>query len=492
MIKIPANPIYGEELEKYLRDVVWKHYTDERDRLTGFQQWTRAGQACPKISAVHRNAERQVLLELSRTPWMGLMVKTFAQQLIVDGYKKSGSTKNAKAWETWRKNNMQAQQFTLNRDILTYGYSYVKVTDSVDPLTGEQMCSLRVKSPKQVFAIYEDPYDDEWPKYVLERQPNGEYWWWSDEDYVILTVPGAEQPGLAGGNFKVKETIEHEYGLVPFVRYVNDIDDDGRCWGDVEPVVEVAKRIDKTKFDLLLAQHFTGFMVRWATGLQQPDNDPDVEKAKMKLAQETILASSNKDAKFGVLQPAPLDGLLEAYKASLFEFLTLTQMPPSVAGQIVNVAADALAAGTRPTVQKLWEKQAMFTMGHNRVMRLVNILEGRGEEANDIDMSVHWQDVEIKSLSQFADAWGKMVDQLKIPAWGVWDMIPGIDQSTTDGWRENYKSDDPFIAMVRELQNAKALQASRGGPTGAQNQQGANNKTGDPASLNKQQPGARQ
>jgi hypothetical protein len=276
------------------------------------------------------------------------------------------------------------------------------------------------------------------------------------------------------------------------VRYVNDIDDDGRCWGDVEPVIEVAKRIDKTKFDLLLAQHFTGFMVRWATGLQQPDNDPEIEKMKMRLAQETLLVSSNKDAKFGTLPPAPLEGLLESYKASLFEFLTLTQMPPSVAGQIVNVAADALAAGTRPTVQKLWEKQAMFTMGHNRVMRLINILEGRGDEADDIDMSVHWQDVEIKSLSQFADAWGKMVEQLKIPAWGVWDMIPGLDQSTTDGWRENYKSDDPFIAMVRDLQNAKANQAKQGGPNGAQNQQSPNNRNGDPASLNKQQPGARQ
>jgi hypothetical protein len=119
------------------------------------------------------------------------------------------------------------------------------------------------------------------------------------------------------------------------------------------------------------------------------------------------------------------------------------------------------------------------------------MLENRMDQAADIDMAVHWQDVEIKSLAQFADAWGKMVEQLKIPAWGVWDMIPGIDQSVTDGWRENYDSDDPFIKMVRELQNAKAIQAQRGGPNGAQNAQEVNNKNGKPASLNKQQPGAR-
>lgn len=489
MIKIPANPIYGEQLEKYLHDEIWKPYIDERTRLTGFQMWTRAGQNVPKIDMKHHNTERNVLLELSRSPWMGLMVRTFTQQLIVDGYKKIGSTENAKAWETWRRNNMHAQQFTLNRDILTYGYSYVKVTDSEDPLTGEQMCAIRVKSPKQVFALYEDPYGDEWPKYVLERQPNGDYWWWSEEDYVVLSLP---DNAAGGGNFKIKEVVDHDYGLVPFVRYVNDVDDDGRAWGDVEPIIEVAKRIDKTKFDLLLTQHFTGFIIRWATGLQQPDNDPDIEKQKIKLSQEGILISSNKDAKFGTLDPGPLDGLISAYKESLTEFLTLTQMPANMAGQIVNVAADALAAGTRPTVQKLWEKQAMFAMGHNRVMRLVNMLENRMDEAKDVDMSVHWQDVEIKSLSQFADAWGKMVEQLKIPAWGVWPMIPGIDQSIVAGWIENYNSDDEFIKLIRELQNAKANQAQKGGPNGAQNQQGPNNRNGEPASLNQQQPGARQ
>lgn len=484
MIKIPDTNLYGGALEKYLFDEVWPRYTAERDRLNQLAMWTRTGQAVPYISAQHRNSERAALLEIARTPWMNLMVSTFSQQLIVDGYRKQGSTENAKAWETWKRNDMHKQQFTLNRDILTYGYSYVRVTDSQDPLTGEAMSAIRVKSPRQVYAIYEDPYMDDWPKYVLERQPNGNYFWWSDEDYVVLELP----PG-SPGQFKVVDVVEHDYGMVPFVRYVNDIDDDGRCWGDVEPMIEVAKRIDKTKFDLLLTQHFTGFMIRWATGLQQPDNDPDVEAAKTKLSQEGVLISSNKDAHFGVLPPAPLDGLIEAYRESVKEFLTLTQMPANLAGQISNVAADALAAGTRPTVQKLWQKQTMFAAGHNQVLRLVNMLEGRTEEGSNPDFSVHWQDVEIKSLAQFADAWGKMVEQLKIPAWGVWPMIPGIDQSTVEGWQQDVGGDTDFKTYIRALQEQKAKGA--GGVNSAQNQQSPNNRNGDPASLNKTQPGAR-
>lgn len=491
MIKIPEQNLYGEALVKYLQNEVWTKYTTERDRLKILANWTRSHQVAPYIAAQYANTERNVMLQISRSPWMGLMVSTFAQQLIVDGYKKSGSTENAKAWETWIRNDMAKQQFTLNRDILTYGYSYVKVTDSEDPLTGESMSSLRVKSPRNVFAVYEDPYMDDWPKYVLERQPNGQYWWWSDEDYVVLDMPDSSP-----GEFRIVSVEEHDYGLVPFVRYVNDIDDDGRCWGDVEPVIEVARRVDKTKFDVLLTQHFTGFMVRWATGLQQPDNDPDVEKLKLRLSQEGILVSSNKEAKFGTLPPAPMDGLIEAYRESVKEFLTLTQMPANLAGQISNVAADALAAGTRPTVQKLWQKQTMFASGHNQVLRLVNLLEGRTDEANAFGFAVHWQDVEIKSLAQFADAWGKMVDQLKVPAWGVWPMIPGIDQSTVEGWQKNYMKDDEFISYIRTLQEGKlrggaAGMDGPGGPNSARNTPTVNNKNGDPASLNSQQPGAR-
>lgn len=490
MIRIPETNLYDDDLTKYLHDEVWPKFIDERDRLNDLTLWTRTGQAVPYVSAQYRNSERISLLEISRTPWMALMVNTFAQQLIVDGYRKSGTTENALAWQTWIRNDMAKQQFTLNRDILTCGYSYVRVTDSEDPLTGESMSALRVKSPRQVFALYEDPYMDDWPRFVLERQPNGEYWWWSDSDYVVLHLPDHSP-----GEFRVVGVVPHDYGLVPFVRYVNDIDDDGRCWGDVEPVIEVAKRIDKTKFDVLLTQHFTGFMVRWATGLQQPDNDPDVEAAKKKLSQETILISSNKDAKFGVLPPAPLDGLIDAYRESVKEFLTLTQMPANLAGQISNVAADALAAGTRPTVQKLWQKQTMLASGHNQVLRLVNMLEGRSEEAGSseaVKFSVHWQDVEIKSLAQFADAWGKMVEQLKIPAWGVWPMIPGIEQSTVEGWQENMAPEgQDFREYIRMLSEAKLKIGERGGSNSAQNTPMVNNRNGDPASLNDSQPGAR-
>lgn len=484
MIDLPAEGISGQKLEEYLETKVFPVLKNVRERLEGYSKWVRNEQDVPNIVARHNNKERQILQELSRAPWIGLMVSTFAQQLIVDGYRKSGSSENAKAWDTWQRNEMGKQQFALNRAVIMYGYAFMKVTDGVDPISDEQMARMKVVSPMNALPLYEDPYWDEWPKYMLEKQPNGDYWWWDDEQYTILK--------FHQDKFTVVDTVEHEYGLVPFVRYANQMDLEGRCTGDVEPIIEVARCIDKTKLDLLLSQHHQGFMIRYGTGLQMPDSE-DTETEKMRVAQESFLVSANPQAKFGVLPSAPLDGLIQAYKESLTQFLALCQLPAHIAGQIVNVAADALAAGTRSTMQKLFEKQSMWKSGHNQALRLVNIIEHRAEEAKDISFSVHWQDVTVQSLAQFADAWGKIVQMLKVPAEGTWDMIPNIDQSVVDGWHEIYAKQpgglEGYMRMLQESGTAGRGGAAgldpRGGPTGGQNSQKPNNKTGEPASMNK-------
>ena len=490
MIELPAEGISGEKLELYLETKVFPVLKAERERLTDLDHWTRCEQNVPKLTARAENAERKILQELSRKPWMGLMVNTFAQQLIVDGYRESGSKEDAKGWETWQRNEMGKQQFALNRAVITFGYAFMKVTDGKDPITGDQMARMKAITPMNCLAIYEDSYLDEWAKYVLEKQPNGDYWWWDDDQYTILK--------FKQDKFTVVDVVEHEYGLVPFIRYANTLDLDGRCTGDVEPLITVAREMDKTKLDILLVQHHQSFMIRYGTGLQMPDGE-DTEKEKIRIAQESFLVSANKDAKFGSLPASPLDGLLEAYKASLSEFLALAQLPPYVAGQIVNVAADALAGGTRQTMQKLTEKQAMWKSGHNQTMRLVNIIEDRVADANNIAFSIHWQDTTIQSLAQFADAWGKMVQMLKVPAEGVWDMIPNVDQSIVDGWHEIYDSQpggfDKYMRTMQEAGTAGRGGAAgmdpRGGPTSGQSMQRVNNKTGNPRSMNKQAPGAR-
>ncbi|MBB5167213.1 phage portal protein [Mycobacterium sp. AZCC_0083] len=450
-VDLPADGLQGPELEKYLNKTLWAAFEQEKERLHWLELWGTGRQ--PEVRPLKRNTERAVLQRMARTSWLPLAVTTFAQQMIVDGYRKAGEPENyAAAWESWNRNKMGMQQLAINRATMNYGYSYVRVTDAKietkDQATGRKvtksMALMRATSPKDCFALYSDPYFDEYPQYVLERLPDRTFrWWLPDGNYIPVK---REKNKLTVG-----AEVGTTYGMPPFVRYVNQIDLHGRCWGDVEPVIDIAARIDKTAFDRLMVQHFNSFKVRWATGLEQADTPEGVEQDKIRIGNEDILIASDVQAKFGTLDETSMEGFISAYKADLETFAAVMQLPPNLMGQVVNVAADALDGARRQTYQRLFEKQTVMGEAHAQVMRLAALIEGRDDDADDFTARVTWQDVEVRSLAQFADAWGKIVTQLGVPKWAAWNKIPGVEQSEVDAWREHVLDDDPTSKYLREV-----------------------------------------
>lgn len=477
----------GRALLKYLNTELFPAFDEERHRLRKLEAWGNGKQ--PEVRPLKRNTERAVLQRLARTPWIPLMVSTFAQQMVVDGYRREGDLENREAWKTWLFNGMPSQQLSINRTTMIAGYSYLRVTeghrdapdgDDLYVPGSETMAVMRGVSPARCFALYSDPFGDEYPTYVLEKRFDGSWRWWFDG-------VGYHKMMFDGSKFKIIETKEHDYGVNPFVRYVNQIDLEGRTWGEVEPIIDLAARIDKTAFDRLLVQHFNSFKVRWATGLEQPDTEEEVAQDKIRIANEDILIASDVQAKFGTLDETSMQGFIEAYTADLEAFAAVTQLPPNLVGQIVNVAADALDGARRQTYQRLFEKQTIMGASHAQALRLAAHIEGREDDANDFAARIHWQDVEVRSLTQFADAWGKIVDQLGVPKWAAWNKIPGIDQSEVQEWKEHWDDNDPLTQYLRDM-NVKpaAPQGSpagsamdgRGGPNSTRNQPPLNNRTG--------------
>jgi hypothetical protein len=473
-VPFPDAGLSNRALQKYLNDVVHPAFDAERHRLRKLESWANGKQ--PEVRPLKRNTERQVLQKMARTPWIPLMLSTFAQQMIVDGYRSPGQKENARAWETWEFNDMRSQQLSINRTAMWAGYTYLRVTDGIGP-DNERMAVMRGVAPTRLFALYADPFGDEYPEYALEKRFDGTWrWWFNGEGYHVLAWDGSK--------FKIVETKDHSIGVNPFVRYVNQIDLEGRTWGEVEPIIDLAARIDKTSFDRLLVQHFNSFKVRWATGLEQAETEEEVAQDKIRIANEDILIASDVQAKFGTLDETSMTGFIDAYKADLEAFAAVTQLPPNLLGQVINVAADALEGARRQTYQKLFEKQTVWGSRHAQSLRLAAHIEGREEEANDFSARIHWQDVEVRSLSQFADAWGKIVDQLGVPKWAAWHKIPGVDQNEVREWEENWDNSDPLTQYLKELNVKPAGGAApggdpRGGPNSTANQPTLNNKTGE-------------
>ena len=481
----PPDASNAKALLKYLGSDLFPAFDLERHRIRKLEAWANGRQ--PEVRPLKRNTERQVLQRLARTPWVPLMISTFAQQMVVDGYRRDGDMENREAWKTWEFNDMASQQLSINRATMVAGYSFIRVTEGHRDVDGDEsvagatnMAVMRGISPARCFAVYDDPYGDEYPKYVLEKRFDGNYrWWFNGEGYHVLSFDGSK--------FKIIESKMHDYGVNPFVRYVNQIDLEGRTWGEVEPIIDLAARIDKTAFDRLLVQHFNSFKVRWATGLEQPDTEEEVAADKIRIANEDILIASDVQAKFGTLDETSMSGFIEAYTADLEAFASVTQLPPNLMGKIVNVAADALDGARRQTYQRLFEKQTVMGAKHAQALRLAAHIEGREDDAQDFSARIHWQDVEVRSLTQFADAWGKICDQLGVPKWAAWNKIPGIDQSEVQEWKNHWDDSDPLIQYLKDMgvkpavpkdSTAGSAMDGRGGPNSTVNQPRLNNRTG--------------
>jgi hypothetical protein len=200
----------------------------------------------------------------------------------------------------------------------------------------------------------------------------------------------------------------------------------------IEPVLPILRRVDQDLFDRLIVQRFGAWKVRYIAGMAKPQGtDPNAEAIRLSLMD--FLVSPDKDTKFGTLDASDIKPFIEAGDADLRMLAAVTQTPPHhLLGLSSNLQAEALAAAE----SGLQRKSADFKMnageGHEQVARLVAIIDGNPEEARATDMQVRWRDTESRSLTQAADALGKIAVQLKVPVEMLWERLPGWSDQDSD------------------------------------------------------------
>lgn len=435
-------------------DELFPLWRKERERLDRIDKWYRRDQE--KIEIPKRaTREMRALAELSKTPWLGLVVTTVAQSMYVDGYH-SESTRllddvgeqPVGPWRTWKANQFDARQIAVHRAALAYGYSYVSVLPGQDSLGKRSV--MRGLSPRKAQAVYADPSEDEWPMYAIrvEPQPKGVYAIrvYDEQDVHYLGMDHS----TATPDYISYDT--HGAGVCPIVRFANQLDLDGRTDGEVEPFIPMAGRINKTAFDRMLTQHYNSWKVRTVSGLSRPDDDEQANRKKMELRQDDMLVAEDPDTRFGSLDETSLTGFIDAWRSDIEALAAMTQTPThALTGQVVNVSAEAVAAFRAGLTQKVTERQKAFGPSHVQALQLAAELEGNTDDATDLTARMSWQDMEIRSLSQAVDAYAKAVESLQVPPQALWGRIPGIEQSDVEEWRDMARSQDPIDRMTDEL-----------------------------------------
>jgi hypothetical protein len=423
------------------RDILIPAWTLEKQRLDDIDAWYRWSPEKVRVPA-QADLEEKYLRDLAETPWLTLVVTTVAQQLVAEALRSTSGRKTTTLWEPWQRNRMQSRQRAIHRAALAYGYAYTTV------MPGDTGSVIRGYSPRDMFALYADPVEDEYPMYYLRVR--GDHRIVVDEEAVYTL-------GVEDGKLKYITHELHNAGVAPAIRYSNQIDLEGRTPGEVEPFIPLAKRINKTTFDRLLVQHHSSWKVRTATGLEDPKDDADNERRKLVLRQNDIL-TGGEGVEFGTLDETSPEGLIKAGETDVETLAAVSQTPAhALTGKMINLSADAITEARAMLDLKAGERKVGFGDSHIQTLRLAAHIDGRQEDAEDFSLVMDWTDFQSRSMSTAADALGKMATMLGIPPEKLWDRIPNVTPDMAADWlrykRENPSADEQLARSLTNQSN---------------------------------------
>jgi hypothetical protein len=347
----------------------WDTQRGQLDRIDRWYRWHHEDIRLPRSAT----AELKELSQLSKVPWLQLVVTAAAQAMYVDGYRSrldgqrlaseddpdtAQSETDSPPWQAWLANQMDRRQVALHRAMLAYGYAFTTVLPGTDPLTGDDQAVIRGVSPRKMVALYDDPAEDDWPQYALrivERKGDDHLVRLYDDEAVYeLRLSGSGRDVTL-----VSEPAAHGAGVCPVIRYANMLDLDGRTPGEVEPFIAIAARINKTSYDRMLVQHFNSWKIRYVTGMAEPDTEEDANRTKMRLRQDDLLIAEDPDTKFGQLDETSLGGFIDAHQADIETLAAASQTPThELTGKMANMplALDTIVPlpdGSRKTMAEV-------------------------------------------------------------------------------------------------------------------------------------------
>lgn len=378
--------------------------------------------------------EYENLRGLAPNAFAGLVVASVAQTAYLEGIRKPGTIGPLPVWETFQRNRWDMRQSAIHRGAIGQAVAYGVVMPGEDPLTGGKMSRMLGKSAVQMSAYYEND-DDEWAVIAIEAARRYEnkglgsvFVGWSVQIYdsYVTHRLTCEGDGSQADQWTYIDHVEHGMPVPPVARCANRLDLDGRAHGEIEPVLPLLRRIDQDTFDRLIVSRFGAWQVRYIAGMAKPDSKSEQAAQALKLRVEDLLVSTDKETKFGVLPGGSVDNQIKVTDADLRLLSAISQIPPHhLLGLSSNLQAEALAAAEAGLQRKSFDFRTNAGEFHEQMARLASMAEGDFVTAAAWDLQVRWKDTESRSMTQAADALGKLAVQLKVPVEMLWERIPG-------------------------------------------------------------------
>lgn len=403
-----------------------------RERLERIDRYTR-GRHDPPFLPKKANPEFYSLADRAITNLLPLIVDAPVNAMSVKGYQRSGISGVPAEWKHWTRNRLDERQSHIHRAALEAGHAYVTVIPSpAGPM-------VQGHHPVSFFAAYRNPGYDEFPLYALrvDKVAHGEpktatYY----DDSAVCELEFSEDED----RFTVVDVVEHDFAVTPVVRFASQLDLQGDSMGLVEPIMPLQDKLNQIQLNQLIAQHYTSFAIRWATGLapmpaldvngnEQYDEAGQLKVIPPVIDPSTMLMSADPATKFGSLEGSSTKDIQESAEQCIRHMCMVTQTPPHyLLGQMANLSADALAAAESAFIRKISEIQSNFGEAWANVLRLCALASGNAKGFADKDSVVTWADKSNRSLAQAADAFAKFAGGGMPPEIAM-RFIPGLSES---------------------------------------------------------------
>lgn len=426
-----------EEVIEVVRDL-WKRHEDERVQHDRVYDYVRGRRGIPSVPE-GSGEELEEIAAMSVKNVLSIVVDAFAQNLSVHGFRSPDEVEDDPAWAWWQSQRLDARQSEAHRPALAYGTSFAALLGSA--AADRFGSTLRLRTPRQMFAVYEDPSMDLWPRYALEvwvdrsdTKPlrRGML---LDEEYAypvnLGTLPNYRSDEARDRVRRIRPTIPDEDGdpalhgatHCPVVRFVNARDAEDTVVGEVSPLIQEQNAINTVNFDRLTVSRFGAFPQKYAIGWLPTDRAELVRASAARL-----MTFEDETVKVGDFTQASVEG----YNSLLEEMVTYVAMAAQIPlysfGSIVNLSAEALAMAEAPHQRKLADKRESFGESWEQVLRLA--AEVNGFEVSD-SAEVIWRETEVRSYAQVVDGIGKL-QASGVPIEALLEDVPGWTKQRVD------------------------------------------------------------
>jgi len=396
------------------------------------------------------------LLRMSRSNWCGLVVDVVDERLRIEAVVSADQpVQDPQMWDWWRANNMALHSSEVHSSALTFGQCYVSVWPAKVPggaprMLGESPLStfvetdsntqapleaIRIWFNEQDLRLYADYTTPEYQFHLVTTAPVGrKNYTWSDWDITSFELETVQWTYRND----VPPVAPIQGGRLPYVVFRNRPTLTGECHSEIEGILSIQDRINKTTFDRLVTQEFAAFPQRWVTGIDIPV-DPNTGKPvqPFNAAVDRVWTLASETGKFGQFPQAELDGYLKGNVADVQALATQSRTPPHylIAGMGQFPSGESVRATEYGLTRKVENHKLAFGDPWGDVLRLACFVAGEFDKSEDPRVGVRYEDVEAHSEAEVADAVLKLSSIPGVPLEPLLQRA-GLDPSTFDAYRQ--------------------------------------------------------